>query len=236
MRGKVIDQRDDISLMVEGTPKPSRQSDTERESLKTGTMPRVRDVDTIRPQTSETGVNRAVSLVEGDDRARRDATDKTEDSNFNPVSEQVYHMKSENGKVKVLIVEDTVELAEILQATLENIGLKAIFETHGMAGLERMKETHPDVILLDIGLPDITGWKMLDGIKEYTESRGGSMPAIIVISAYGDPANRLIGKLQNIHSYLIKPFTPDEVERLVQMALRGERPSGFQDDEVQSSS
>jgi DNA-binding response OmpR family regulator len=50
------------------------------------------------------------------------------------------------------------------------------------------------------------------------------MPPIIIITAYGDPANRVIGKLQNIHSYLVKPFTPDQVERVVAMALRGERP------------
>ena len=45
------------------------------------------------------------------------------------------------------------------------------------------------------------------------------MPKIIVITAYGDPANRLIGKLQNVHEYLVKPFTSDEVERVVLSAL-----------------
>jgi DNA-binding response OmpR family regulator len=90
--------------------------------------------------------------------------------------------------------------------------------------LEKIKALNPALLLMDIGLPDITGWKMLDSIKEHYTSSNLPMPVIIVITAYGDPANRLIGKLQNIHSYLIKPFTPDEVETLVRMAMRGEAP------------
>lgn len=126
--------------------------------------------------------------------------------------------------VTALIVEDTVELAEVIQATLENMGLQAVFATHGKIGLEKLRELHPQLLLMDIGLPDITGWKMLDYIKEYYADVDAPLPTIIVITAYGDPANRLIGKLQNIYSYLVKPFTPDEVETLVRMALSGDTP------------
>lgn len=124
----------------------------------------------------------------------------------------------------ILIVEDSVELGEVIEATLQGIGLTAYHETRGASGIEKLKEVNPEVVVMDIGLPDITGWKMLDQIKEHYTSISKEMPAIIVITAFGDPANRLIGKLQNIHSYLIKPFTPDQVERLVTMALRGEKP------------
>ena len=44
-------------------------------------------------------------------------------------------------------------------------------------------------------------------------------PFIVVMTAYGDPANRLMGKLQGVDSYLIKPFTPDEIERTVRQVL-----------------
>ena len=124
----------------------------------------------------------------------------------------------------ILIVEDTVELGEVIQATLEGMGLTAVHETHGKTGLNKMKEIEPNIIIMDIGLPDITGWKMLDHIKEHYTNTGSDMPTIIVITAYGDPANRLIGKLQNIHSYLVKPFTPSQVEEVVGMVLRGEKP------------
>lgn len=117
----------------------------------------------------------------------------------------------------VLIVEDTLELAEVLQVTLESMNLRVLHATHGNIALELYNAEHPDLVLLDIALPDMTGWKILDTIRE--QQRGEKSPLIIVITAYGDPANRLMGKLQGIHSYLIKPFTPDEVEQAVAKAL-----------------
>ena len=116
----------------------------------------------------------------------------------------------------VLIVEDTTELAEVIQATLERLGITAYHETHANKALEIFKKEKPDLILLDIGLPDMSGWKLLDGIKELDKN---NLPHFIIITAYGDPANRLMGKLQEVDSYLIKPFSPDEVERVVGKVL-----------------
>ncbi len=117
---------------------------------------------------------------------------------------------------KVLIVEDATELAEVIAATLERINIATLHETHVVRALEVYHKEHPDVILLDIGLPDKTGWKLMDAIKESEEQ---DRPLVIVITAHGDPANRLMGKLQGVHSYLIKPFTPNEVEQVVGSAL-----------------
>jgi DNA-binding response OmpR family regulator len=115
-------------------------------------------------------------------------------------------------KHKVLILEDTIELAEVMEATLTKMGLESKHETHAGKALELIKTFKPSVILLDIGLPDMSGWKFLDAFKEtYKEDR----PKFIVITAYGDPANRLMGKLQEVSSYLIKPFEPADVERVV---------------------
>ena len=74
-------------------------------------------------------------------------------------------------------------------------------------------------MLLDIGLPDGPGWKVLDSIKQMQRGTATKMPAVIVITAYSDAANRLVGKLHGVFSYLVKPFTPSEVETLVRNAL-----------------
>ncbi|MEM6281638.1 MAG: response regulator, partial [Chloroflexota bacterium] len=121
-------------------------------------------------------------------------------------------------KPSVLIVEDTEELAEVIQATLENKGMAVRWVSHGSRGINQIKKDAPDVLLLDIGLPDMTGWKMLEELREW-KNDPNQLPTVIVITAYGDPANRLIGKLQGIHSYLIKPFTATEVEKVVEKAL-----------------
>jgi len=116
-----------------------------------------------------------------------------------------------------LIIEDTIELGELIQMTMERMHLLTFRETHGIKALERYNEVKPDLVLLDIGLPDMTGWKVLDAIKE-----GKAIfkrPAIIVMTAYGDPANRLMGKLQGVDGYLIKPFTTEDIRSVVKSVL-----------------
>ena len=117
--------------------------------------------------------------------------------------------------VQPCLTLDSGLTAEVIQATLEGMGIDTAYATHGKVGLEKLKELNPTLLLMDIGLPDITGWKMLDSIKEhYAANPDVQMPAIIVITAYGDPANRLVAKFQGVYNYLIKPFTSDEVEQV----------------------
>jgi CheY-like chemotaxis protein len=124
----------------------------------------------------------------------------------------------------ILIVEDTVELAEVIQATLEGMGMSVVSATHGKIGLDRLKQSNPKLLLLDIGLPDITGWELLKSVKDHYTQQKRALPPIVVITAFGDPANRLVGKLQDIQGYLIKPFTPEQIENVVKTVLSGEKP------------
>ena len=121
----------------------------------------------------------------------------------------------------VLIIEDTLELAEVIEATLESMGLDTVHETHGARAIERFYDVEPDLILLDIGLPDMPGWEILHEIKAYVEQTGASVK-VIVITAYDDPANRLVGKLQDVHSYLVKPFTSHQIENVVYEVLHSQ--------------
>jgi len=117
----------------------------------------------------------------------------------------------------VLIVEDTVDLALIVRLTLERHGLRVWHATQGHQALELFQAQRPDVVLLDIALPDVTGWRLLEEMRRISDE--GPMPAFVVITAYGDPANRLMGKLQGVDGYLIKPFRPADIENAVMSAL-----------------
>lgn len=214
-----------ISNFAEGEP-DMRERLEPPTHLRTATVPALHD--TVSLNISDTGLNFMVSLnADGRDvDEQQDSSLTRGETTFMPKRDTHIEMtKPMTFQSPVLIVEDTVELAEVIQATLEAMGIESVYETHGKNGLERLKEINPELVIMDIGLPDITGWKMLDSIKAHYTANKSDMPSIIVVTAYGDPANRLIGKLQNIHSYLLKPFTPDQVEYLVQMVLRGEKPA-----------
>lgn len=206
--------------MAEGLP--DAMGDLEPATpLKTTTIPTINsDLDLVT-HAAETGLIDAVQLGnEGrDDDEGQDASRTTDEAKLQPVPAAQRQTKTKLNRVPtVLIVEDTMELAEIIAATLERMNMVTAHETHGNKALEKFHEMNPDVILLDISLPDMTGWKIMDAIKERHET-GGKMPIVIIITAYDDPANRLVGKLQGVHSYLIKPFTSDEIEQAVTQAI-----------------
>jgi two-component system response regulator AdeR len=117
---------------------------------------------------------------------------------------------------RALVIEDSADLGQIIQETLYRIHILAFHEINGRAALERYDQIHPDVVLLDINLPDMTGWEVLDVIKE---RRLGRQPAIIIISANGDPASRLLGRLQAVDEYLVKPFTSADMQETVRRIL-----------------
>jgi CheY-like chemotaxis protein len=187
-------------------------------------------INTQAPSISQTGYLPAIVLSESGDKIEtQDAPRSSAEMHVQQASQpkKEPEMLSElptDSKTPILIVEDTPDIAEIIQATLEGMGLNTVYAGNGKQGLELMKTHKPRVILLDIGLPDITGWRMLDHIKEHYSEVKLDLPSVIIITAYGDPANKLIGKLQNVYSYLVKPVLPDQVERVVNMALKGESP------------
>lgn len=143
-------------------------------------------------------------------------TDTVDDMISQPQLDQVAPVLADK---KVLIVEDNQELAEVIIATLQRMKLQIAHETHGDKAVARFWEMNPDVMLLDLVLPDTKGWTIMDAIKERLDATHGAMPKVIIITAQDDPPNRLIGKLQGVHSYLVKPFTTDEIETIVMQAL-----------------
>jgi two-component system response regulator AdeR len=118
----------------------------------------------------------------------------------------------------VLIVEDAVELAQISQIALSRLGLKTMHAANGQRALEMLAEHHPDLMLLDIGLPGMNGWEVLERIK--LDEFAPEFP-IIVLTAAGDPVNQLIGKLQDrVKRYIVKPYSVDELKQAVREVLQ----------------
>lgn len=104
----------------------------------------------------------------------------------------------------ILIVDDTVEFGQLLQASLMRSGLQADYVHNGQSALDYLSERTPDVMLLDIGMPGMNGWAVLDEIKvRYPQA---CFP-VIVLTAFNDPANKLVGKFQQqVFRYCTKPM------------------------------
>jgi two-component system nitrogen regulation response regulator GlnG len=117
-----------------------------------------------------------------------------------------------------LIVEDTADIAGIMQLALDNMNIANQHAPNGFMALEMLESRLPDLMLLDIGMPGMNGWEVLEAIK--TRWPDADFP-VIVLTAFSDPANRLIGKLQaHVFRYLTKPFDVEELSRIVREALR----------------
>ena len=116
-----------------------------------------------------------------------------------------------------LIVEDTDDIAQIIVMTLNHLGIDSHHANNGTRALEFFQQKIPDLLLLDIGLPGMSGWEVLEAVK--TRYPNADFP-VIVLTAFGDPANRVIGKLQrHVFRYFVKPFEVAELSKAVQEAL-----------------
>lgn len=118
-------------------------------------------------------------------------------------------------QLNVLIVEDDSDIGKMLKITLQDLDIDATHAKNGELAIQYLEENHPDLILLDLNLPIINGWKVLEFAKE----RYGKTFHVIVITANADGVNRLVGKMQDVTHYIQKPFIPNELVELVSSLL-----------------
>ena len=118
----------------------------------------------------------------------------------------------------VMIVEDTLDAAQLMKISLRRAGIQDVLHAeNGRSALDYLEMYTPDVLILDIGMPDMNGWSVLEFIKQ---KHGDTTFPVIMLTAYDDPANKLIGKLQSrVYSYLTKPFLPETLIQTVRAAI-----------------
>jgi len=125
----------------------------------------------------------------------------------------------------VLVVDDERRIAEIARDYLRHAGFEVILAADGRDALARARADRPDLVVLDLGLPEIDG---LDVAK--TLRRESDVP-IIMLTARVDESDRLIGLGVGADDYISKPFSPRELVARVQAVLRRTR-GGSQGDVI----
>jgi two-component system KDP operon response regulator KdpE len=114
----------------------------------------------------------------------------------------------------VLVVEDEVPIRRFLKAALEAQGFKMLEAATGAQAIAMTASHNPDIILLDLGLPDIDGLEVIKRIREWSH-----IP-IIVISARGKDTEKVDGLDAGADDYLAKPFSVEELAARLRVAIR----------------
>ena len=115
----------------------------------------------------------------------------------------------------ILIVEDDEQVRELVARYLERDEMQTITAATGKAGLDAVRTKKPDLVLLDVNLPDIDGWSILKRLRSE-----GNQPAVIMLTARSDEPDRLLGLDLGADDYIVKPFSPREVVARVKAVLR----------------
>ena len=120
-------------------------------------------------------------------------------------------------KSQILLVEDEAMIAQVQQAYLQNAGYLVHWHERGDAVIEAVKIQKPDVVLLDIMIPDIKG---RDGVALCQAIREFSDVPIMMVTAKVEELDRLVGFESGADDYLCKPFSPKEMVARVKALVR----------------
>jgi DNA-binding response OmpR family regulator len=116
--------------------------------------------------------------------------------------------------MEILVVEDEFAISQVLRAYLLKVGYTVVQAFDGEEALVKFQERQPDLILLDVMLPNTDGWKVLKEIRVISNC------PVIMLTALGDIDYRLEGLNKGADDYIAKPFIADEVVARVKAVLR----------------
>lgn len=125
----------------------------------------------------------------------------------------------------ILIVEDEVEIAELIQLYLSKEGFNCHICRDGSTALERFNAIQPDLIVLDLMLPELDGLEVCARIRQQQAAKD---PYIMMLTAKGEEIDRIIGLSTGADDYMVKPFSPRELVARVRAVLRRSLRAGAQ--------
>ncbi|MGD8963490.1 MAG: response regulator transcription factor [Desulfobacterales bacterium] len=114
----------------------------------------------------------------------------------------------------ILIIDDDNRLNQLLKDFLKDFGYTVITATHPARGLKKLKQAAPDLVILDIMLPDMDGFEVCRVIRQ-----ASNIP-IIMLTARGEVTDKVVGLELGADDYLAKPFEPRELVARIQSVLR----------------
>jgi DNA-binding response OmpR family regulator len=114
----------------------------------------------------------------------------------------------------ILIVEDEQKIVTLVQDYLTNAGFHSTSAADGRAALQKARDEHPDLVVLDLGLPQMDGLDVIRALRKESD-----VP-IIVLTARSEESDKLVGLELGADDYITKPFSPKELVARVRTVLR----------------
>ncbi len=120
-------------------------------------------------------------------------------------------------KKKVVCVEDEPEIIDLIRLILGRKGFDLTGATGGLEGLEAIRRVKPDLVLLDLMMPDMDGWDVYQQMKADSELK--NIP-VIVVTAKAQSIDKILGlHIAKVDDYVTKPFGPQELLQSVERVL-----------------
>ena len=122
-------------------------------------------------------------------------------------------------RTRAILIDDDERLNALVTSYLQRFGVSVHSFSHPEQGFQALREDSPDIVILDVMLPDIDGFTLCRKIREFSE-----VP-IVMLTARGDVTDRIVGLDLGADDYLAKPFEPRELLARMQAVLRRGGPS-----------
>ncbi len=126
-------------------------------------------------------------------------------------------------KKKILLIEDDRDIVELVRYNLEKEEFQVTASSDGAMGLAQIKKSLPDLLVLDLMLPKISG---LEICKEVRRDPALNRLPILMLTARGEESDRIVGLELGADDYVTKPFSPRELVARVKALLRRVEPAG----------
>ena len=116
----------------------------------------------------------------------------------------------------ILIVEDDADMAEVLKTRLRSVGFEVHTEGQGKEALSYASEHQPDLVILDLKLPDMSGYEVCKGLRKLYDAW---TPPVLMLTGMSEPVDKLRGFAYGADAYLTKPFEAAELIKAIALLL-----------------
>ena len=123
-------------------------------------------------------------------------------------------MSEEFDRRRILVVDDEERMVRFIRMNLEHDGFQVSEAFNGKQAIQKLRDINPDLILLDVMMPDIDGFEVLETIRE------ASNVPVIMLTAKGEEDDRVRGLELGADDYITKPFSPREMVSRVKAVIR----------------